>query len=83
MLREIYQCWRGRGLYEHGEDAITRPKEDPLSRLPRIWIISQLLVWPALAKRIVAKTVKNYSLPQSATEAIKALPLDLLNGAFS
>jgi hypothetical protein len=39
----------------------------------------QLLVYPAIARRIVAKTIANYSLPQAATEAIKKLPLNLLD----
>ena len=50
--------------------------------MPRFWVTSQLLAWPGVAKRIVAKTVENYSLPESATETIKALPLDFLDGAF-
>jgi predicted ATP-grasp superfamily ATP-dependent carboligase len=82
LLREIRDCSRGRGIYENGEDAITRPKEDPLSRLPRIWVTAQLLAWPGIARRIVAKTVENYSLPESATQTIKSLPLNLLDGAF-
>ena len=82
LVREIQECARGRGLYEHGEDDLTRPKEDPLSRVPRFWVTSQLLAWPGVAKRFVAKTVENYSLPESATATIKALPLNLLDGAF-
>jgi predicted ATP-grasp superfamily ATP-dependent carboligase len=82
LLREITECIRGRGLYENGEDDITRPREDSLSRLPRIWVTAQLLAWPGIARRIVAKTVENYSLPESATQTIKALPLNLLDGAF-
>ena len=49
-----------------------------MSRLPRSWIILQLLVYPGIARRIVAKTIANYALPEDATEAIKRLPLDLL-----
>jgi predicted ATP-grasp superfamily ATP-dependent carboligase len=82
LVREIQECARGRGLYEHGEDDITRPKEDPLSRLPRIWVTTQLLAWPPVAKRFVAKTVENYSLPEAATQTVKSLPLNLLDGAF-
>jgi hypothetical protein len=82
LLREINECRRGHGLYEAGEDEITRPREDRLSRLPRLWVTAQLLAWPGIAKRIVDKTVENYSLPERATESIKALPLDLLDNAF-
>jgi predicted ATP-grasp superfamily ATP-dependent carboligase len=82
LLRELSDFRAGRGLYEDSADELTRPPDDPLSRLPRIWITTQLLAWPSLARKIVAKTVNNYSLPESATETIKRLPLDLLNGAF-
>jgi hypothetical protein len=83
LLREIRDCARGQGVYQESEDDLTRPQVDGLSRLPRIWITAQLLAWPAIAKRIVAKTVENYSLPETATETIKALPLDLLDAEFT
>jgi hypothetical protein len=82
LVREIQECASRRGLYENGDDELTRPREDPLSRLPRIWVTLQLLAWPGIAKRIVAKTVENYSLPEKATETIKSLRLDLLDNEF-
>jgi predicted ATP-grasp superfamily ATP-dependent carboligase len=82
LLRELSDFRAGRGLYENSADELTRPQDDPLSRLPRIWIATQLLAWPPLARRIVAKTVNNYSLPESATEAIKRLPLNLFDDEF-
>ena len=82
LVRDIRECAAGRGDYANSEDEITRPKDDALSRLPRIWVTVQLLAWPGIARQIVAKTVENYSLPESATESIKALPLDLLDGEF-
>jgi len=78
LIREIRQCIGGRGLYENSEDELIRPREDPLSRLPRFWTILQLLTYPAVARRIVAKTIANYSLPEAATDAIKKLPPNLL-----
>jgi hypothetical protein len=78
LLREIRQCAAGRGLYENSQDELIRPNEDPMSRLPRFWIILQLLVYPGIARRIVRKTIANYALPEAATETIKRLPLDLL-----
>jgi predicted ATP-grasp superfamily ATP-dependent carboligase len=81
LLREIKEHAAGRGLYENSEDELTRPRHDRLSRLPRFWITAQLLARPDLAKKIVAKTVENYSLPESAMEAIKGLPLDLIADA--
>jgi hypothetical protein len=82
LLREIRQCIGGRGLYENSEDELIRPREDPLSRLPRFWIVLQLLAYPAIARRIVAKTIANYALPEAATKAIKNLPLNLLDGVI-
>lgn len=81
LVQEIVEFARGRGLYENGEDELTRPQDDRLSRLPRFWTAMQLLAWPSIARRIVAKTVENYSLPESATERIKSLPLDALDYA--
>ncbi len=83
QLREILRYLKGQGLYKNGEDELTRPHEDPLSRLPRDGTALQLLAWPGLAKGIVAKTVENYSLPEPATDRIKALPLDLLADALA
>ncbi len=78
LLHEIRECAARRGLYANSEDDIIRPQDDPLSRLPRLWIVSQLLAYPPIARRIVAKTVANYALPESATEEIQRLPLDIL-----
>ncbi|HEY3394481.1 MAG TPA: hypothetical protein VGK58_17345 [Lacipirellulaceae bacterium] len=77
LMREIREHAAGRGIYENSEDELTRPHEDRLSRLPRFWIATQLLAWPGLAKKIVAKTVENYALPEMAIAEIKALPPDL------
>jgi predicted ATP-grasp superfamily ATP-dependent carboligase len=74
LIREIREHGAGRGIYENSQDELTRPHEDSLSRLPRLWIATRLLAWPALAKKIVAKTVENYSLPESAIAEIKSLP---------
>jgi hypothetical protein len=78
LVREIREQAAGRGIYENSEDELTRPKEDGLSRLPRFWITAQLLGWPGVAKKIVAKTVENYSLPERVTAEIRGLPLDVL-----
>ncbi len=74
LWREIqdYRC--GRGLYSDSEDELTRWKEDRWSLLPLLWISGQLLLAPgARARAIVRQTIANYSLPESATERIKAL----------
>jgi predicted ATP-grasp superfamily ATP-dependent carboligase len=79
LVQEIRDCRAGRGLYEYSQDELIRPDEDPMSRLPRFWIATQLLAYPPIARQIVAKTIENYALPESATDAIKRLPLDLLD----
>jgi hypothetical protein len=76
LIREIREHAAGLGIYENSEDELTRPHDDRLSRLPRFWIATQLLAWPGLARKIVAKTVENYSLPESAIAEIKAMPPD-------
>jgi len=79
LIGELRQFRLGHGLYANSQDELTRPGVDPLSRLPLIWIAMQLLAWPPIARRIVAKTVKNYAMPESAIDSIQALPLDLLD----
>ncbi len=78
LIREIREHAAGRGIYENSEDELTRPREDRLSRLPRFWIAAQLLAWPGVAKKIVAKTVENYALPERAIAEIRSLPPDVL-----
>jgi len=81
LVRELRDGIAGRGLYENSEEELIRPRDDQLSRLPRFWITLQLLAYPKIARRIVAKTIENYALPASATETIKQLPLNLLDRA--
>jgi predicted ATP-grasp superfamily ATP-dependent carboligase len=80
LWKEISDYRHGRGLYHDSGDDLTRPKDDPLSLLPLMWTALRLLIWPGQAVGIVDKTVADYSLPELATETIKALPLDLLDG---
>jgi predicted ATP-grasp superfamily ATP-dependent carboligase len=81
LMREIRQCIAGRGIYEESDEELMRPRDDTLSRLPRAWITLQLLAYPAIARRIVGKTIANYALPEAATDAIKKLPLSLMDGS--
>jgi predicted ATP-grasp superfamily ATP-dependent carboligase len=80
LWKELDECRAGHGFYENSEDELIRPHEDWLSRLPRFWITLQLLAYPPIARQIVAKTIANYALPESATAAIKNLPPDLIDG---
>jgi hypothetical protein len=79
LVREIREHAAGRGIYENSDDELTRPREDRLSRLPRLWITAQLLAWPGVAKKIVAKTVENYALPESSIAEIKSLRPEVLS----
>jgi predicted ATP-grasp superfamily ATP-dependent carboligase len=72
-----------RGIYRDSQDELTRPGDDVLSVVPLWWVSLQLFAWPGLAKHIVAKTVENYSLPETATEVIKAIPLDRFDDLYS
>jgi hypothetical protein len=82
-LREWRDLILRRGLYEGSTDELTRPRDDLPSVLPLAWISLQLLVWPAIAHRIVRKTVENYSLPESATERIKGILMEEFAGMFA
>jgi predicted ATP-grasp superfamily ATP-dependent carboligase len=78
LMRELRRFTAGDEPYCNGEDELTRPREDRLSVLPFVYTTVQLLAWPRIAKRIVAKTVSGYSLPAELTEQLKALPLDIV-----
>lgn len=82
LWKELLDWRAGRGTYENGEDDLIRFRDDPLSILPAIWVIVQLLIWPGIARWYVKSTVRNYSLPESAIEAMKQLPLNLLDGEW-
>jgi len=82
LAQEWFNRLAKRGIYRDSQDELTRPGDDVLSVIPLWWVSLQLLAWPGLAKRIVAKTVKNYSLPETATEVIKAIPLDRFDDLY-
>ena len=82
LRRDIKSFRSGKGLYANAQDELTRPKDDRLSRLPLVWVSTQLLAWPRLAKNIVATTIENYSLPESATERVRALRVEDFDGVF-
>jgi len=73
LLTEIGRIWAGRGLYEDSQDELTRPREDWLSAVPATAVSLLLLAWPRAAKRLVTRTVNNYSLHQTAVEAMRGL----------
>jgi predicted ATP-grasp superfamily ATP-dependent carboligase len=82
LRREMKAYRRGEGLYDNAQDELTRPYDDRLSRLPLWWVSMQLLTWPRLAHNIVASTIANYSLPESATEHVRAMRVGDFDGAF-
>lgn len=83
LFKESFQMLLSRGPYRDCVREITRPKEDPLSLIPAVATVAQLLVAPSLGRVIVNGTVGNYSLPQSGVEKIHALSDGMLNDFFS
>lgn len=79
---ELAQMLTGRGIYRQSVPEITRPLADPLSMIPAIATVGQLLVYPALGHTIVNGTVGNYSLPQSGVEKIHHLSDAEIRGFF-
>ena len=82
ILREACDMVHAKGLYRDSVREITRPAEDPLSVIPAIECLIQLLAWPGLGRSIVEKTVRSYSLPQSGVERIHALSDEQLLRCF-
>ncbi len=81
LLRELFRAWTGKGAYRDSEDELTRPREDGLSVIPAAAVTLQLLCFPSLARRMIRRTVDNYSLNSAAAERIRALPEELLPAA--
>lgn len=71
LLGEMFRCWRRTGLYENSSDELTRLADDWLSFIPYTAVTAQLLAWPGFAKKIVADTVRNYSLSPKASQLIR------------
>lgn len=82
ILREALQMLTGRGKYQNASTEITRPREDPLSLIPAVATFIQLLIHPGLGRRLVNRTVGNYSLPQSGVDEIHRLSDEQLAGFF-
>jgi len=78
VLRELLRQWRGSGIYENAENGIMRLPEDGWSVIPATAVAGLLLASPAAARRLVAKTVENYSLPGEAAAGIRDLPWETL-----
>jgi predicted ATP-grasp superfamily ATP-dependent carboligase len=79
----IRQIHRGEGVYYNSQDELTRPCEDWLSAIPAGWITARLLARPSVARKIVEKTVNNYSLPEAAADRIRDLPAGVGDTAAS
>jgi hypothetical protein len=75
LVREMWQQFRGTGIYESSVEEMTRPKQDWPSTLPYVWIAGQLLASPSRAAKIVRGTVDNYSLTADAARRICEIPL--------
>jgi hypothetical protein len=73
IMREALQMLTGRGKYRNASTEITRPREDPLSLIPAVATFIQLMIHPGLGRRLVNRTVRNYSLPQSGVDEIHRL----------
>jgi predicted ATP-grasp superfamily ATP-dependent carboligase len=78
LLAELHRAWTRATPYDSSQDEITRPREDPLSLIPAAYLTLRLLLNPAAARHIVARTVDNYALSEAAVQAIRKLPADLL-----
>ena len=79
LLAELRRAWAHQAPYDASQDEITRPREDLPSLIPAVYLAVRLLLNPSAARRIVGRTVDNYSLTEAAVEAIRQLPSDLLD----
>lgn len=82
LIGELWQLLRGQGIYHAGENETTRVREDCLSIVPACAVVTQLLVQPKLADRIVRGTIENYALPEAGVQRIEQLPKELAEDYF-
>ncbi len=78
LLAELRRAWAHRAPYDASQDEITRPREDPPSLIPAVYLTLRLLLNPSAAQRIVDRTVNNYSLSEAAVQVIRQIPADVL-----
>lgn len=73
LLDELRQAWKRIGIYENSSDEITRPKDDPRSLIPALFVACRLLRKPAAAQRITSGTVANYSLDAECAARVRSI----------
>jgi predicted ATP-grasp superfamily ATP-dependent carboligase len=78
LLAELRRAWAQQAPYDASQDEITRPRQDPPSLIPAIYLTLRLLLNPSASRRIVARTVDNYSLSEAAVQLIRQIPVDFL-----
>ncbi len=74
LVGEILRGLCRREPFANSHCELTRLWDDWPSIIPAAAISMQLLFAPSLARRIVAKTVENYSLPDAAARSIRDIP---------
>jgi hypothetical protein len=70
---EVVRAVAGRGVYSGSREDLTPLRSDPPSLLPLAVVIVGLLFNPAIANRLSAHTVADYSLTPKAVETISNL----------
>jgi hypothetical protein len=83
LMREFARNLFSSRLYRASQDEITRPWDDYLSVAPLLWIGLQLLAIPRRSEAIVAQTVEDYALPESAAQLVHQLPDQLVDELFA
>jgi hypothetical protein len=70
---EVVKALVGRGVYAGGREDLTPIRSDPLSLVPLSAVIVGILCNPAIANRLSAHTVADYSLTPKAVQTICSL----------
>ena len=83
LVGELFRSWRRQDVYENSEDELTRPTSDLASIIPAAAVVLQLLAAPRTARKLVQRTVSNYSLPESAARTIAKMSDSELFDCFS
>ena len=73
LIVELCRSLMHLGFYAGSQDEMTRPRDDPPSLIPALWLAGQVLLDPREASGVIGGAVDNYALSEGAAGVIRQL----------
>jgi predicted ATP-grasp superfamily ATP-dependent carboligase len=73
LVVELCRSLMHLGFYARSQDEMTRPRDDPPSLIPALWLAGQVLLDPREATAVIVGAVDNYALSEPAARVIRQL----------